>query len=89
MSNSSSRLRRLTPLQAVGKGAYGTVCSARDKLTGQRVAIKKIANCFEHIVDARRGTAEATCLTLMRLAPPQANANLCGRHSFSLAMTPV
>lgn len=40
-------------MQAVGKGAYGTVCSARERATGERVAIKKIANCFEHIVDAR------------------------------------
>lgn len=40
-------------MQAVGKGAYGTVCSAREKATGERVAIKKIANCFDHIVDAR------------------------------------
>ena len=40
-------------MQAVGKGAYGTVCSARERATGERVAIKKIANCFDHVVDAR------------------------------------
>ena len=45
----------LATLQAVGKGAYGTVCSAWDKSTNEKVAIKKIANCFDHVVDARYG----------------------------------
>lgn len=39
--------------QAVGQGAYGTVCSAKDHVTGRKVAIKKISNCFDHDVDAR------------------------------------
>lgn len=28
--------------QAIGKGAYGVVASARDEVTGERVAVKKV-----------------------------------------------
>lgn len=38
---------------AVGSGAYGTVCSAVDVRTNERVAIKKVTNAFVE-VDTRR-----------------------------------
>eukprot|EP00798_Chlamydomonas_sp_ICE-L_P015023 gene15023-21094_t len=38
----------------MGRGAYGVVCSATDKLTGQKVAIKKIKDVFDCVADATR-----------------------------------
>jgi len=38
----------------VGSGAYGFVVSAVDTSCDADVAIKKIANCFEDLVDAKR-----------------------------------
>jgi len=35
--------------EVVGKGSYGVVASAVDTHTGERVAIKKMNNIFEHI----------------------------------------
>ncbi len=33
---------RYTVLSLIGKGSYGVVCAAKDNLTGELVAIKKI-----------------------------------------------
>jgi serine/threonine protein kinase len=41
-------------LAVVGFGAYGTVVSAIDKETKQRVAVKKVACLFDDLVDAKR-----------------------------------
>jgi mitogen-activated protein kinase 1/3 len=41
-------------LNKVGSGAYGFVVAADDVLTGKKVAIKKVANAFEDMVDAKR-----------------------------------
>mgnify|MGYP001810629239 CR=1 FL=1 len=46
-----------TPLKAIGTGAYGVVCSAKMKQTDgteRDVAIKKIANAYNNIEDAKR-----------------------------------
>lgn len=51
-----------TPLKPIGKGAYGIVCSARNSQTGEKVAIKKIANAFENTTDARRTLREIKLL---------------------------
>lgn len=40
-----------TPIKAIGRGAYGVVCSAIDNRTGEKVAIKKIINAFSWQVD--------------------------------------
>ena len=45
---------RYQNLKMVGSGAYGMVCAADDELTGSRVAIKKIANVFGNLIDAKR-----------------------------------
>ena len=37
---------RYTPLKQIGTGAYGVVVAARDELTGERVAVKKVSNAF-------------------------------------------
>ncbi len=41
-------------IKLVGHGAYGVVCSALDKRTNRKVAIKKVTNAFQDLVDAKR-----------------------------------
>jgi serine/threonine protein kinase len=50
------------PIKAIGKGAYGVVCSAKNQVTGEKVAIKKISNAFENLTDARRTLREMRLL---------------------------
>ena len=38
----------------MGGGAYGVVCAANDKIKKREVAIKKIGNAFEDLIDAKR-----------------------------------
>lgn len=45
---------RYSPLKLLGKGAYGVVCSATDTTSNRTVAIKKIENAFQDLVDAKR-----------------------------------
>lgn len=45
---------RYTIHEVIGKGSYGVVCSATDNTTGEKVAIKKITDVFEHVSDATR-----------------------------------
>ncbi|CAK9314692.1 unnamed protein product [Citrullus colocynthis] len=52
--------------EVIGKGSYGVVCSAIDTRTGDKVAIKKIHNIFEHISDAVRILREIKLLRLLR-----------------------
>ncbi|KAF5201610.1 Mitogen-activated protein kinase [Thalictrum thalictroides] len=52
--------------EVVGKGSYGVVCSAIDTHTGDKVAIKKIHDIFEHISDAARILREIKLLRLLR-----------------------
>ncbi|XP_047338076.1 mitogen-activated protein kinase 9-like [Impatiens glandulifera] len=53
-------------LEVVGKGSYGVVASAVDTHTGERVAIKKINDVFEHVSDATRILREIKLLRLLR-----------------------
>uniref|UniRef100_A0A6N2KLP7 mitogen-activated protein kinase n=1 Tax=Salix viminalis TaxID=40686 RepID=A0A6N2KLP7_SALVM len=53
-------------LEVVGKGSYGVVCAAIDTHTGEKVAIKKINDIFEHISDAIRILREVKLLRLLR-----------------------
>jgi serine/threonine protein kinase len=41
-------------IKQIGLGAYGVVCACFDKKTNIKVAIKKIPNAFEDLVDAKR-----------------------------------
>ncbi|KAH7651169.1 mitogen-activated protein kinase 1/3 protein [Dioscorea alata] len=52
--------------EVIGKGSYGVVCSAIDTQTGEKVAIKKIHDIFEHISDAARILREIKLLRLLR-----------------------
>ncbi|XP_058792436.1 mitogen-activated protein kinase p38b-like isoform X1 [Phymastichus coffea] len=52
-------------LMPVGSGAYGQVCSAVDKQTGHKVAIKKLARPFQSAVHAKRTYRELRMLKHM------------------------
>ncbi|KAL8486319.1 hypothetical protein ACS0TY_022650 [Phlomoides rotata] len=52
--------------EVVGKGSYGVVCSAYDTHVGEKVAIKKINDIFEHVSDATRILREIKLLRLLR-----------------------
>lgn len=49
------RYQELTP---IGTGAYGSVCSALDSKTDQRIALKKLARPFQTAVHAKRSYRE-------------------------------
>ena len=49
----------------VGKGSYGIVSSANDTHTGEKVAIKKINDVFEHVSDATCILREIKLLRLL------------------------
>ncbi|WOK97277.1 mitogen-activated protein kinase 10 isoform X1 [Canna indica] len=59
-------LHRYKVQEVIGKGSYGLVCSAIDMHTGEKVAIKKIHDIFEHISDAARILREIKLLRLLR-----------------------
>jgi len=50
------------PVKAIGSGAYGVVCAAQDQEAKRKVAIKKITNVFEDMVDAKRIMREVRML---------------------------
>ena len=50
------------PLENIGSGSYGVVCSAFHKPTGERVAIKKLASIFDNLVVAKRTLREMKIL---------------------------
>ncbi|KAG8651640.1 mitogen-activated protein kinase 9 isoform X2 [Manihot esculenta] len=52
--------------EVVGKGSYGVVASATDTHTGEKVAIKKINDVFEHVSDATRILREIKLLRLLK-----------------------
>jgi mitogen-activated protein kinase 1/3 len=53
---------RYQNLKNIASGAYGTVCSADDVIIGDSVAIKKVADVFEDLVDAKRILREVKLL---------------------------
>ncbi|GJM89827.1 hypothetical protein PR202_ga06048 [Eleusine coracana subsp. coracana] len=52
--------------EVIGKGSYGVVAAAIDTQTGERVAIKKIVDVFDHVSDATRILREVKLLRLLR-----------------------
>ncbi len=55
--------------EVIGKGSYGVVAAASDQFNnGEKVAIKKITNAFENLVDARRTLREMKLLRHLRCA---------------------
>ncbi|KAG7471982.1 hypothetical protein MATL_G00103810 [Megalops atlanticus] len=53
---------RYTTLKPVGSGAYGTVCSAIDQKTKEKVAIKKLYRPFQSLIHAKRAYRELRLL---------------------------
>eukprot|EP00644_Phytophthora_capsici_P001149 jgi/Phyca11/129670/e_gw1.86.81.1 len=62
----SSRYQFLNPL---GKGSYGIVCAAKDRETGQCVAIKKVSPMAKRTVDAKHTLREVLLLQLLGKHP--------------------
>eukprot|EP00007_Cunea_sp_BSH-02190019_P004545 CAMPEP_0174242746 /NCGR_PEP_ID=MMETSP0417-20130205/29011_1 /TAXON_ID=242541 /ORGANISM="Mayorella sp, Strain BSH-02190019" /LENGTH=463 /DNA_ID=CAMNT_0015322173 /DNA_START=28 /DNA_END=1415 /DNA_ORIENTATION=- len=50
------------PIKLIGKGAYGVVCSAKEKTHGVNVAIKKIPKAFHNLTDTKRTLREIKLL---------------------------
>jgi len=52
------------PLQnkLLGKGAYGHVCAVTNSENGERLAVKKVKNAFEDVIDAKRVLREIRLL---------------------------
>ena len=78
---------RYTIKEVIGKGSYGVVCSAVDIKTGEKVAIKKINNVFDHVSDATRILREIKLLRLLRhpgkLVVPKACPHSNSRQSLT------
>ncbi|XP_074567503.1 mitogen-activated protein kinase 4-like [Curcuma longa] len=53
---------KYAPMQLLGKGAYGVVCSSLNRETSEKVAIKKIKNVFGDRIDALRTLREIKIL---------------------------
>jgi len=53
-------------LNALGSGAYGQVCSATDRKTEEKVAIKKLARPFQTAIHAKRAYREIRVLKHMK-----------------------
>lgn len=49
-------------IKLIGRGAYGVVVSANDKKNNMKVAIKKVHNAFEDLIDAKRIVREIKLL---------------------------
>ena len=57
---------RYEPDRVIGKGSYGQVMAAKDLLTGEKVAIKRIKGLFDNYGDARRILREISILRELR-----------------------
>ncbi|KAL2931393.1 Mitogen-activated protein kinase 7, partial [Bienertia sinuspersici] len=57
---------KYVPINALGKGSYGVVCSCVNTETNKKVAIKKINNIFENQVNASRTLRELIILRSVR-----------------------
>ncbi|KAM9785459.1 LOW QUALITY PROTEIN: mitogen-activated protein kinase 12 [Neosynchiropus ocellatus] len=57
---------RYAALRPVGSGAYGTVCSAQDQRTKEKVAIKKLYRPFQSLIHAKRAYRELRLLRHIR-----------------------
>uniref|UniRef100_A0A8C7YAE5 mitogen-activated protein kinase n=1 Tax=Oryzias sinensis TaxID=183150 RepID=A0A8C7YAE5_9TELE len=53
---------RYSALRAIGSGAYGTVCSAIDQDSKEKVAIKKLYRPFQSLIHAQRAYRELRLL---------------------------
>ena len=59
-------LDKYEPVKVLGAGSYGKVIEAIDRQTKKKVAIKKVNELFEDIVDSKRVLREITLLRFMK-----------------------
>ncbi|KAE8776443.1 Mitogen-activated protein kinase 4 [Hordeum vulgare] len=57
---------KYVPIEPIGRGAYGVVCSSMNTDTNEKVAIKKINNVFDNREDASRTLRELKLLRHLR-----------------------
>lgn len=57
---------RYEVIKQVGSGAYGVVASALNKQTNKKVAIKKVINAFDDLIDAKRIVREIKMLKFFK-----------------------
>ncbi|TMW58341.1 hypothetical protein Poli38472_011929 [Pythium oligandrum] len=65
-------------LNPLGKGSYGIVCAAKDRESGQRIAIKKVCPMAKRSVDAKHTLREILLLQLLGKHP-----NIISMHNLS------
>jgi mitogen-activated protein kinase 1/3 len=56
-------------LKQIGSGAYGVVASALDRQRNKKVAIKKVLNAFDDLIDAKRIVREIKLLSTFYTKP--------------------
>jgi mitogen-activated protein kinase 1/3 len=56
---------KYTLIKKLGQGSYGCVCSARNLVTGEIVAIKELKGIFNDFLDARRMLREISVMRLL------------------------
>ena len=59
-------LDKYEPIRVLGSGSYGQVIEAINRLTQQKVAIKRVSNLFEDLIDTKRILREITLLHFMK-----------------------
>lgn len=66
-----TRFLQYLPLQnkLLGKGAYGHVCAVTNSENGERLAVKKVKNAFDDVIDAKRVLREIRRLPLSPFSP--------------------
>ena len=57
--------RRYTPTKVCGSGAQGMVIAAKDRVTGETVAIKKLSRPFQNTIHAKRAYREFVLMRRM------------------------
>jgi mitogen-activated protein kinase 1/3 len=58
--------KRYQLLRVLGHGSYGEVAQALDKVTGDKVAIKRINNVFDQEIDTKRILREVYILRRLK-----------------------
>eukprot|EP00999_Lentomonas_sp_LEN2_P002298 NODE_364_length_1587_cov_97.660274_g332_i0.p1 GENE.NODE_364_length_1587_cov_97.660274_g332_i0~~NODE_364_length_1587_cov_97.660274_g332_i0.p1 ORF type:complete len:426 (-),score=87.23 NODE_364_length_1587_cov_97.660274_g332_i0:138-1415(-) len=56
---------RYEPIAKLGSGSYGLVISAKDRITGDKVAIKRCGNVFKHCEDGKRVLREIKMMSML------------------------
>lgn len=60
------KLLRNSNWKTVGQGAYGLVVAARNKISNELVAVKKIEKAYDHRIFAKRTLRELRCQRLLK-----------------------